>query len=54
MDRDSFIVLVETEDIYEVTAKNFEKRLDTLSYDLKQLLPKGKKNNNNNNKKTIN
>ena len=35
MDTDSFIVHVETEDIYEVTAKNFEKRLDTLNYDLK-------------------
>ena len=43
MDTDSFIVHLETEDIYEVTAKNFEKRLDTLNYDLQQLLPKGKK-----------
>ena len=32
MDTDSFIVQEETEDIYEVTTKNFEKRLDTLNY----------------------
>ena len=32
MDTDSFIVQKETEDIYEVTTKNFEKRLDTLNY----------------------
>ena len=32
MDTDSFIVQEETEAIYEVTTKNFEKRLDTLNY----------------------
>ena len=32
MDTDSFIVQEETEDIYEVTTKNFEKRLDTRNY----------------------
>ena len=40
MDTDSFIVQEETEDIYEVTTKNFEKRLDTLNYASKMKKPK--------------
>ena len=43
MDTDSFIVHVETEDIYEGISKDVEKKFNTSKYELERLLPKGKK-----------
>ena len=43
MDKESFIVQVETDDIYEDIAENVETKFDTSSYELDRPLPKGKK-----------
>ena len=42
MDKDSFIVYIKTNDIYNNTAKNDETRFDTSNYELDRPLPKGK------------
>ena len=43
MDKESFIVQVETDDIYEDIAENVETKFDTSNYELDRPLPKGKK-----------
>ena len=43
MDKESFIVQVETDDIYEDIAENIETKFDTSNYELDRPLPKGKK-----------
>ena len=42
MDTDSFIRHVKTDDIFKDTAKDVEKRFDTLSYETDRPLPIGK------------
>ena len=42
METDSFIVYINTEDIYLDLAKDNEARFDTSNYELKRSLPKGK------------
>ena len=42
MDTDSFIVYINTDDIYRDIAEDFETRFDTLNYDLNRLY-KGEK-----------
>ena len=43
MDKESFIVQIETDDIYEDIAENVETRFDTSNYELDRPLPKRKK-----------
>ena len=43
MDTVSVIVNVQEECIYEIIAKNVEKRFETSNYELERPLPKGKK-----------
>ena len=40
MDTDSFIVHVKTDDTYKDIAEDFEKRFDTLKYEIDRPLPK--------------
>ena len=42
MDKDSFIVYIKTNDIYNNIAKDDETRFDTSNYELDRPLPKGK------------
>ena len=42
MDKDSFIIHVKTEDIYEDIAKDVEERFDTSDYELEKPLPNGR------------
>ena len=42
MGEDSFIIHIETEDVYEDIANDVEKGFDTLNYEVKRPLPKGK------------
>ena len=42
MDTNSFIVNMKTENVYESTAYDVEKRLDTLNCKIKRPLPTGK------------
>ena len=42
MDNDSFIVYIETDDIYKDIAENVKTRFDTSNYELYRPLPKGK------------
>ena len=42
MDKDSFIVYIKTNDIYNNIAKDDEARFDTSNYELDRPLPKGK------------
>ena len=42
MDTDSFIVYIETYDIYKDIAEDVETWIDTSNYELDRLLPKGK------------
>ena len=41
MDKDSFIAYVKTDDIYKNVA-DVEKKIDTLNYQIRRPLPKGK------------
>ena len=41
MDTDGFIVHVKTDDIYKDIAEDFERRFDTLDFELDRPLPKG-------------
>ena len=43
MDTDSFMVHIQTEDVYKNTEDNVRKRFDMLNYTIKRPLPKGKK-----------
>ena len=43
MDTDSFMVHIQTEDVYKNTEDNVGKRFDMLNYTIKRPLPKGKK-----------
>ena len=43
MDTDSFIIHIQTEDLYEDIADDVEKRFDTSNYDSKRPLPTEKK-----------
>ena len=45
MDTSSFIVYIETTDIYKDIAEDVETRFDTSNYELYKLLPKEKINN---------
>ena len=42
MDTDSFIVQIETDDIYKAIAEDVETRFDTSNYELDRTLPNGK------------
>ena len=45
MDTDSFIIHIETENVYEDIADNVEKRFDTSNYKVNRPLPTGKNKN---------
>ena len=42
MDTDGFIINIKTEDFYENTANDIEKRFDTSNYEVNKPLPKDK------------
>ena len=42
MDRDSFIIHIKTENVYEDTANDVEKRFDTSNYEVSRKLLTGK------------